>query len=77
MEIVTITVRLSGHHHNFSESRLRLYYIDAAIWAVKNCDSYKRFKILEIPGEKENFTDTAEYEFTDERDVVLFRLMWT
>ena len=74
---MTIKVTLSGHHHNFSDSRLRLYYIDAAIWAVKNCLSYKKFVIKEIPGEKEAMADTADYEFLDERDVLLFKLRWT
>jgi len=55
---------------------MRLYFIDAAIWATKHCPSYKRFDIQDVADHSIVCDQIAEYEFTDERDVIWFKLRW-
>lgn len=55
---------------------MRLYFIDAAIWATKYCNSFKHFDILEVSDVSTAYDQICEYEFTDERDVFMFKLRW-
>jgi 6-phosphogluconolactonase/glucosamine-6-phosphate isomerase/deaminase len=73
----TIKVYLTDeHHHDLDYNRMRLYFIDAAIWATKHCPSYKRFDIQDVADHSIVCDQIAEYEFTDERDVIWFKLRW-
>jgi hypothetical protein len=73
----TIKVYLTDEHHpDLDYNRMRLYFIDAAIWATKNCPSYKRFDIQEVADHSPTCDQIAEYEFTDEQDVTWFKLRW-
>ncbi len=67
------TVIIHDKDHEFNYNSMRLYFIDAAIWAVQHCKSYKSFKIREIGETKQ----MANYLFEDERDALLFRLKWS
>lgn len=72
----TIKVYLTDERHNFDYNRSRLYFIDAAIWAVKHCPSYVRYDIQDVGDHSAVYDQIAEYEFTDERDVIWFKLRW-
>ena len=72
----TIKVYLTDECHNFDYNRSRLYFIDAAIWAVKHCPSYVRYDIQDVSDYSLIYDQVAEYEFTDERDVTWFKLRW-
>lgn len=74
---MSIRVYLTDEHHpNFSYDRMRLHFIDAAIWATRFCSSYKRFHIQDVADNNYFYDQIAEYEFTDERDALMFRLKW-
>lgn len=72
----TIKVYLTDQYHDLDYNRMRLYFIDAAIWATKHCPSYVRFDIQEVSDFSPIWDQIAEYEFTDERDVTWFKLRW-
>ncbi len=55
----------------------RLHFIDASIWAVKHCKSFAGFQMQEVADVSSTWDQVAEYRFTDERDVTLFKLAWT
>lgn len=63
-------------HYDLSYNRMRLYFIDAAIWAVHNCRSYKKFNIQDASDHSIDCDQIAEYVFTDEKDVLMFKLKW-
>ncbi len=71
-----IKVYLTDEHHNFDYNRSRLYFIDASIWAAKNCSSFKNFDIQDVSDHSLIYDQIAEYEFTDPRDVLWFKLRW-
>lgn len=72
----TIKVYLTDANHQLDGNQMRLYFIDAAIWATKHCPSFKHFDILETSDVSYEFDQVCEYEFTDERDVFMFKLRW-
>lgn len=72
----TYKVYLTDERHNFDYNRSRLYFIDAAVWAVKNCPSYIRYDIQDVADHSLTCDQIAEYQFTDERDVMWFKLRW-
>lgn len=72
----TIKVYLTDANHNLDYNNMRLYFIDAAIWATKYCNSFKHFDILEVSDVSTAYDQICEYEFTDERDVFMFKLRW-
>lgn len=72
----TIKVYLTDQNHNLDYNRMRLYFIDAAIWATKNCPSFKHFDIVEVSDVSAAYDQICEYEFTDERDIIWFKLRW-
>lgn len=55
---------------------MRLYFIDAAIWATRFCPSYKRFDIQDVADQSLECDQIAEYEFSDEKDALLFKIKW-
>lgn len=70
-------VYLSDEHlQHLDYNRVRLYYIDAAIWATKNCKSFRHFDIQETNDVSTVYDQICEYEFTDEQDVMWFKLRW-
>jgi hypothetical protein len=73
----TIQVFLTDERHNFDYNRSRLYFIDASIWAVKHCASFKNFDIQDVADHSDYYDLIAMYEFTDPRDVLLFKLRWS
>lgn len=73
----TIKVYLNDERHNFDYNRSRLYFIDAAIWATKHCASYVHFDIQDVSDHSLIYDQIAEYEFTDPRDVFMFKLRWS
>jgi hypothetical protein len=56
--------------------RARLHYIDASIWALKHCKSFQGYEIVDVADVSMIWDQVAEYRFTDERDVTLFKLTW-
>jgi hypothetical protein len=72
----TYKVYLTDERHNFDYNRSRLYFIDASIWATKHCPSFKNFDIQDVADHSLTCDQMAEYEFTDERDVMWFKLRW-
>jgi hypothetical protein len=54
----------------------RLYFIDASIWALKNCKSFQGYEIVETSDVSYEWDQIAEYRFTDPRDVTLFKIAW-
>lgn len=64
------------HLHHLDYNRIRLYFIDAAIWATKNCSSFRHFDIQEVSDFSPVCDQIAEYEFFDERDAMWFKLRW-
>lgn len=73
----TIKVYLTDEKHSFDYNHSRLYFIDAAIWATRNCASYVRYDIQDVSDFSPTYDQIAEYEFTDERDVTWFKLRWS
>jgi hypothetical protein len=74
---VNIKVFITDENHpNFSYDRMRLYFIDAAIWATRFCSSYKRFHIQDVSETSDLHDQIAEYEFADERDALMFTIKW-
>ena len=72
----THKVYLTDELHHFDYNRSRLYFIDASIWATKHCASFKNFDIQDVSDHSPTYDQIAEYEFTDERDVFIFKLRW-
>lgn len=72
-----IKVYLTDEGSDLDYNRMRLYFMDAAIWATKHCASYKRFDITDTADVSAFYDQVAEYEFGDERDVLAFKLKWT
>jgi hypothetical protein len=72
-----IKVYLTDEGRDLDYNRMRLYFIDAAIWATKHCPSYSRFDITDTADVSPFYDQIAEYEFGDERDVLAFKLKWT
>ena len=73
----TIRVYLTDEHRSdLDYNRMRLYFIDAAIWATKNCPSFKHFDIQDVADHSLTCDQICEYIFTDERDVTWFTLRW-
>ncbi len=71
-----IKVYLTDERHDFDYNRSRLYFIDASIWAVKHCPSFKNFDMQDVSDHSLIYDQIAEYEFTDPRDVLWFKLRW-
>ena len=71
-----IKVYLTDEGRDLDYNRMRLYFIDAAIWATKFCPSYKRFDITDTADVSPLYDQVALYEFADERDVLAFKLKW-
>lgn len=70
-------VYLSDEHlQHLDYNRVRLYFIDAAIWATKNCTSFKHYEIQEVNDVSTVYDQVAEYEFGSERDAMWFKLRW-
>lgn len=69
-------VLILDKNHNLSYNMMRLYFIDAAIWATRHCPSYVRFDIHEVSDRSLECDQIAEYEFSDEKDVLMFNLRW-
>lgn len=65
------------NHSDLSYEGMRLYLIDAAIWATKHCASYVKFDIQDVSDVSLIWDQVAEYVFTDQRDVTLFKLRWS
>jgi hypothetical protein len=55
----------------------RIHFIDASIWAVKNCKSFTGFDIQEVADVSVVWDQVAEYRFADPHDVMLFKLRWS
>jgi len=55
----------------------RLHFIDASIWALHNCRSFRGYEIVETADVSYEWDQIAEYQFTDPRDVTLFKLRWS
>lgn len=72
----TLKVYLTDENHNLDYNNMRLYFIDAAIWATKNCSSFKNFEIIEVSDVSVNYDQVCQYEFTNEKDVIWFKLRW-
>jgi hypothetical protein len=66
-------VKIHNKDYDLSYNAMRLYFIDAAIWAVKNCKSYRSFKIQEIG----DTIQVCNFVFADKNDALLFRLKWS
>lgn len=64
------------HLHHLDYNRIRLHFIDAAIWATKNCPSFKHFDITEVSDVSPVWDQICEYEFLDEQDAMWFKLRW-
>ncbi len=75
-EMGVIRVYLSDEGRDLDYNRMRLYFIDAAIWATKHCASYRKFDIQDVADHSDTCDQIAEYQFEDERDVLAFKLKW-
>lgn len=69
-------VYIYDKNHNLSYNQMRLYFIDAAIWATRYCNSYKRFDITEVSDVSLECDQICEYEFLDEKDALMFKIRW-
>ena len=68
-----IWVRLNNDSSNLSRYTRRLYFHDAAIWALRNCKSFLRYEITPDLEADHIFCD---YQFENAKDATLFRLRW-
>lgn len=62
--------------NNLDYDRARLHLIDAAIWATKNCTSFKQFNIANVYVETPLREQIATYEFSNKQDAMWFTLRW-
>lgn len=67
---------LTDEGRDLDYNRMRLYFIDAALWAVKHCPSYRSFDIVDVSDVSPVYDQIAEYEFGNEQDVMCFQLKW-
>jgi len=74
MQLIKVLLTDEGHELDYNFQRL--YFHDAAIWAVKHCGSFKRYDIIDVSNENTVCDQVAEYLFEDNKDVTLFRLRW-
>ena len=70
-------VLLSDQGHDLDYHHMRLYFMDAADWASKNCPSFISFDIVDVADLSPIVDQIAEYKFTEERDAMLFSLRWS
>lgn len=72
------TVILTDQQHvDLGYDRIRLHFIDAAIWATQHCVSFLHFDILDVSDCSFLCDLMAEYKFQDAQDASWFRLRWT
>jgi hypothetical protein len=70
-------VLLSDQGHDLDYNRMRLYFIDAATWATRNCTSFKHFEIVDVVDVSPVCDQMAEYEFLDQGDATMFSLKFS
>ena len=76
MELIQ-QVLLSDQGHDLDYHHMRLYFMDAAVWASNHCSSFISFDIIDVADLSPICDQIAEYNFTDERDATLFSLRWS
>lgn len=74
---MNIQVYITDEHYDLSYNRMRLHFIDAAIWATRYCASYRRFDIQDVSDASLVCDQIAMYEFADEKEALMFRLKWS
>jgi hypothetical protein len=71
------SVLLSDSGYDLDYNHMRLHFMDVAVWATRHCPSFTNFEIVDTADVSATCDQMAEYNFTDERDAVLFSLRWS
>jgi hypothetical protein len=70
-------IELTDQGHELDYNRMRLYFIDAAVWATRHCSSFVNFEIVDVADVSAFFDQIAEYKFLDQRDAIMFSLKFS
>lgn len=73
MEIIEVLIsdEKSGGYDNNSH-----YFNNIHCWAKEHCASYVGVHVQDVSDVSYQWDEIAAYTFTDEKDVVLFKLKW-
>lgn len=70
MKILITDEKSGGYEYNHE------YFAKIHNWAKTQCVSYKGFTVVDVSDHSLIWDEIAEYEITDEKDAILFKLAW-
>ena len=71
---MNMKVLLTDKDKTYDEAEL--CFEQAAIWARVNCPNYVNHEVIDVSDFSGDQDIIAEYQFTDEKDAMWFKLRW-